>query len=180
MQAAKAAAPTRSSLPRSSKTGDETHTMAVMLTLFVGPWLGFLYLGRRGFACAYVAYSAAIIVLFTQFYFEDWVFHATAPYSFLYFLLVHVAGALHCANRGYGTAPGPSEFTDRQIARVLVLPAFLLIMLALLLSIFATQRQPGPSMAPSYSINAPYIFNRLAFRFREPQRGDVILYRTKV
>lgn len=35
-------------------------------------------------------------------------------------------------------------------------------------------RVSGPSMQPTYTSGRPNLVNRLAFRFREPRRGDVI------
>jgi signal peptidase I len=35
-------------------------------------------------------------------------------------------------------------------------------------------RISGPSMQPTYMFGRPNVVNRLAFRFREPKRGDVI------
>lgn len=153
-------------------------SIALTLAVFIGPWLGFLYLGHGRLALRYLAYSLGVLTVFSLLYLADFSFLAFMPYKIFYLLLVHVAGAAHCANREAAPTTRKAARFHRHLALALVLPtlgaAFGLYQAADVLS----DRMRGPAMAPTIGLNAPYFINRLAYRGALPRRGDVVIYTT--
>lgn len=59
----------------------------------------------------------------------------------------------------------------RTLVRIVVLVVVVFVVFGFVL---APVRLQGPSMLPTYHSGAIHVINRLAFRFHEPQRGDVV------
>lgn len=159
---------------------DPVRMPAVLLTVFLSPFLGFLYLGRLKLAFLYLFYGLAVILVFALLYFMDISSLSSMPYGFFYFLLVHAAGALHCANfRAAKPEKKSPEISYRRAALLLSAPMTGLMGLIALITANVTERMQGPSMAPTLQINAPYLVNRYAYRWSDPRRGDIILFTTR-
>lgn len=154
------------------------HSIALSLAVFIGPWLGFLYLGHRRLARRYLAYSLAVLSVFSLLYLADFDFLALMPYKIFYLLLVHVVGAAHCASREAAPMTRKASRFHRHLALALVLPTVGMAFGLHATAAASSDRMRGPAMAPTIGINAPYFINRLAYRWNPPRRGDVVIYST--
>lgn len=167
-----------STFTRQTKAAGGVQTVAGLFAILAGPWLGFLYLGQVWLALAYAAYALIVAIGFTMLYLADLPYLAFMPYKFFYLLLVHIAGALLCANR---TPPPVAPLRlrrCRQMALVLCVPVLLLSTLVFTLFSLSSYRMSGTAMAPTIDINAPFFLNAYAYRWAKPERGDVILFTT--
>lgn len=165
-----------STLSRPTKSAGGTQTVAGLLAMLAGPWLGFLYLGQILLALACAVYALVVAVGFTVLYLADLPYLAFMPYKFFYVLLVHIAGALLCANRTPPPVPPLRLQRCRQAALVLSLPVLVVSVAVFALFSLSSYRMSGTAMAPTIDIDTPFFLNAYAYRWAEPKRGDVVLF----
>lgn len=154
--------------------------IAVALSLFLTPCLGFLCLSRPWLALRYFLHAFGLISLLAVLYFLDLDALRTMPhvYPFVYVMLVNVAGALHAANvppRPFGYRPGGLPFSAIALGS---LPALTALAIHTVMTFAPTYRMPSPSMEPTLAMNKPFLVILAAYRWQSPSRGDLVLYRS--
>ncbi len=158
---------------------NSTQAIALGLAVLAGPWLGFLYLGLVRLSLLYIGYAISVVVVFLTLYLADLSYLAFMPYKFFYLLLVHVAGALHCANQKGDLARGKRGAGYRRLTWLLAGPVFSLSAAAFLLGSASSHRMLGPAMAPTIGVDSPFFLNSYAYDWGMPERGDIVLYTTR-
>jgi signal peptidase I len=89
-----------------------------------------------------------------------------------------VAGALHAANvapRPPGSGAGRLHFSAIALGS---LPALTAVVAHSVMTFAPTYSMPSPSMEPTLAMNRPFLVVLSAYRWIQPARGDLVLYRS--
>lgn len=148
---------------------------AALIAFFFDPMLAMLYLGRGWLGIAYLVVEVAILIGFRGMDGPN----GGAIASWL-FLFLRVAGTAHAAMIARG---GAQHYQTRWYARwyALVSIAVLPLIAAIALRTFVFQLFDirSTAMAPNLMIGDYLIVSKSAYRFAEPERGDVVVLRWK-
>jgi signal peptidase I len=171
-------AETRFETPLARKHGPRRWP-AITLALLLTPGLGFLLLSHVRLATFYLFYAFGCVAVFAFLFFLDLDLLRNMPYAFVYALMVNVAGALHAASVPLKPrAQAPSRWYNNLVA-VLSLPVLVVMLVYTVLTVAPTYRMPSPSMEPTLALNRPFLVLLPAYRWFEPERGQIVLYRSR-
>ncbi len=136
--------------------------LAVFLSRFI-PGLGHAYLGKWGWASLF--FILLIIISFLS-----------IKYGLIGYLLGSIVLPISCVYHAYMSAKTTRPKSSQLILRITLVLLLLQLPGAPSISGFEARGIPSGSMLPTLEINDRILINKGIYRFKKPQRGDIIVF----
>lgn len=149
-----------------------------IITLFLGPVFGFLYLNRGVTALTYLAVTlltAIFVFILTQ---HNFIALGTSDAIDLSVFIIQIIGIIHCYQVARSkTIPLPLRFYARWYGMVSIAAAFLIFVILFRIYCFEPFEISGNSMRPNLKQGDMLFSNKFIYHFTPIARGDIVTFK---
>jgi signal peptidase I len=153
---------------------------AAVISLFIGPWLGMLFLNRGRWALVYLSALVVLIVLIVEFLPDTFLPAGGSKKEFLQNanFALGMVGAIHAyfVARRWNAEQRLAWYSRRWYLFAGGLIGVMALLLGLRTFAYRPFNMPSASMYPSLQIGDAFLVSKATYNSSAPQRGDVVVF----
>lgn len=152
--------------------------VAAIISLILGPLIGFAYINRGRWAVTYIFISVAVLIIILSLSHIGIISAGIDYFPFIFLLTVHSIGAMHCLwIAQQQTIIEPRKWYSRRLYLFIIFIFPILFSELFRIFFYEAFFIPSGSMRPTVTTGDHLMANKFVYRTSSPKRGDVVIFR---